>query len=290
MALCSLKELMPYAEKHRLAVGAFNVGSMEMLMGVVAAAEETNRPIILQIAEKRLKASPLDLMGPMMVRAARFSNVDIAVQFDHAVSFPLMEKAAEIGFTSIMFDGSHLTFTDNIRETANIVSWARNRGLSLEAEIGELGGSEGGPERKAVYTDPDEAVEFAEKTGCDALSVAIGNAHGHYKGKPKLNFDVLKTIHGCVSGTPLVLHGGSGIPAGDFQKAIELGVRKINIATAVFDAEVSGARHYLDRGEFHNNAAMPDYFGMNEAIVNAVRVAAVEHIKIFNSRDINEIR
>jgi fructose-bisphosphate aldolase class II len=284
MALCSLKELMSYAEKHERAVGAFNVGSMEMLIGVVAAAEETDSPIILQIAEKRLKSSPLELMGPMMVSAARRSTVDVAVQIDHAENFSVIETAAEIGFTSIMFDGSALSFADNIRETARIASWVRNRGLSLEAEIGVLCGSEGGPEMRAVYTDPGDAAEFAEKTGCDALAVSFGNAHGHYKGTPKLDFSVLERTRARTR-APLVLHGGSGISAEDFQKAITLGIRKINIATTVMDAEVKGAMQYSESVGSHGNADGPDYFGMNEAIVAAVRAAAIEHIEIFNKTD-----
>ncbi|MDR1068844.1 MAG: ketose-bisphosphate aldolase [Clostridiales Family XIII bacterium] len=280
MALCSLKELMSHAEKHERAVGAFNVGSMEMLIGVVAAAEEADSPIVLQIAEKRLTSSPLELMGPMMVSAARRSTVNIAVQLDHAESFPVMETAADIGFTSIMFDGSALRFADNIRETARIASWAKNRGLSLEAEIGVLCGSEGGPEKRAVYTDPDDAAEFAEKTGCDALAISFGNAHGHYKGKPKLDFDVLGGTRARTS-APLVLHGGSGISAEDFQKAITLGIRKINIATATFDALVRGVAGYLR----NTDEKLRDYFGLNEAAVEEVRKTAAEHIEIFNNAD-----
>ncbi|MDR1059847.1 MAG: class II fructose-bisphosphate aldolase [Clostridiales bacterium] len=289
MALCSLKELLYRAEKQDRAVEAFNVGSMEMLMGAVLAAEEAGSPIVLQIAEKRLKFSPLELMGPMMVSAARRSAVDMAVQLDHAASFPVMEMAADMGFTSIMFDGSQLSLADNIRETSKIAAWARNRGLSLEAEIGVLGGSEGGPEGRALRTDPGDAAEFAEKTGCDALAISFGNAHGHYRGKPKLDFGALKGVSERAAGAPLVLHGGSGIPAEDFQKAIALGIRKINIATAVTDAEVEGAKRYLEGAESRGSGSGSgsgsgggaDYFGMNEAIVGAVRAAVAEHIGIF---------
>ncbi|MDR1470730.1 MAG: ketose-bisphosphate aldolase [Spirochaetaceae bacterium] len=276
MGLCPMKNLLLDARADGRAAGAFNVGSMEMLMGVVAAAERTNTPIVLQIAEKRLGHSPLYLMGPMMVQAARNAKVDMAVQFDHGVSVGLIRQAVELGFTSIMFDGSGLPVRENVRRTAELAAWLADKGVNLEAEIGVLGGNEGGSERRAVYTDPEEAALMAEKSGCDALAVAIGNAHGHYKGKPKLNFAVLEEIRARTD-VPLVLHGGSGIPAEDFTTAIRMGVSKINIATVNFDATAIGAREYLRRQE------EPDYFGMNEAIVDSVRKATIEHIKIFSN-------
>jgi fructose-bisphosphate aldolase class II len=276
MGLCPMKNLLLDARADGRAVGAFNVGSMEMLMGVVAAAEEANIPIVLQIAEKRLRHSPLYLMGPMMVSAARTAKVDVAVQLDHGVSMDVIRAAIELGFTSVMFDGSSLAVRENILRTSELAAWLADKGINLEAEIGVLGGSEGGPERQAVYTDPDEAALMAEKSGCNALAVAIGNAHGHYKGRPKLNFEVLEKIRARTD-IPLVLHGGSGIPPEDFKKAIHIGICKINIGTANFDATAIGAREYLSQQE------EPDYFGMNEAITDSVRKATAEHIKIFNN-------
>jgi fructose-bisphosphate aldolase class II len=277
MGICPMKNMLPDARADGRAVGAFNVGSMEMLMDVVAAAEDMNTPIVLQIAEKRLRHSPLHLMGPMMVSAARAAKVDIAVQFDHGESMDLIRAAVELGFSSVMFDGSGLALRENVRQTSELAAWLAERGVSLEAEIGVLGGSEGGGEKRAVYTDPEEAALMAEKSGCNALAVAIGNAHGHYKGKPKLNFDVLEKIR-ALTGIPLVLHGGSGIPPEDFRKAIRMGVCKINIGTANFDATVSGAREYLAQRE------EPDYFKMNECMVESVRKTALEHIQIFTNR------
>jgi fructose-bisphosphate aldolase class II len=284
MGLCPMKNLLLDARADGRAVGAFNVGSMEMLMGVVAAAEEANTPIVLQIAEKRLRHSPLYLVGPMMVSAARTAKIDVAVQLDHGENPDLIRTAVEFGFTSVMFDGSGLAVSENIRQTSELAAWLADKGVNLEAEIGVLGGSEGGSERQAVCTDPDEAALMAEKSGCDALAAAIGNAHGHYKGKPKLNFDVLEKIR-TLTNIPLVLHGGSGIPDDDFRKAIRMGVCKINIGTANFDATVSGAQEYLGRQEELN------YFGMNEAMVDSVRKTTAEHIKIFNNREgfLNEV-
>jgi fructose-bisphosphate aldolase class II len=249
---------------------------MEMLLGIVAAAEEVNAPIVLQIAEKRLRHSPLHLTGPMMVSAARAARVDIAVQFDHGESMERIRQAVELGFTSIMFDGSSLALRENVRRTSELAAWLADKGITLEAEIGVLGGSEGGAERQAVHADPKEAARMAKESGCDALAVAIGNAHGHYRGRPQLNFAVLEEIRARTD-IPLVLHGGSGISPEDFRRAIRLGIRKINIGTANFDATVSGAREYLERRE------APNYFGMNEAMVESVRRATLEHLQIFNS-------
>jgi fructose-bisphosphate aldolase class II len=277
MGLCPMKNLLLDARSDGRAVGAFNAGSMEMLMGIVAAAAEMNAPIVLQIAEKRLRHSPLHLVGPMMVSAARAARVDMAVQLDHGESMDPIHQAVELGFSSIMFDGSGLALRENVRRTAELAAWLAGKGINLEAEIGVLGGSEGGPERRAVYTDPDEAALMAEKSGCDALAMAIGNAHGHYQGQPKLNFAVLEEIRARTD-IPLVLHGGSGIPPEDFRRAIRMGVCKINIGTANFDATVGGAREYLNRRE------APNYFGMNEFIVESVRQATLEHIQIFNNQ------
>jgi fructose-bisphosphate aldolase class II len=271
-----MKNLLLNARADGKAAGAFNVGSMEMLLGLVAAAEEANTPIVLQIAEKRLSHTPLQLMGPMMITAARAAKVDIAVHLDHGVSVDVIREAAELGFTSVMFDGSNLSIEENLRHTAELAAWTATKGINLEAEIGVVGGSEGGSKKQAVCTDPDEAALMAEKSGCDALAVAIGNAHGHYTGKPKLNFEVLEKIR-TLTDIPLVLHGGSGIPPEDFRKAIHLGVCKINIATACFDALVNGASQYLSNREKH------DYFGLNESMVDNVRKTAASHIQIFNT-------
>jgi fructose-bisphosphate aldolase class II len=279
MGLCPMKNLLRDARADGRALGAFNVGSMEMLMGVVVAAEEMNTPIVLQIAEKRLRHSPLYLMGPMMVQAARAAKVDIAVQLDHGESMDLIYQAVELGFTSVMFDGSGFDVSENVRRTSELAAWLADKGVNLEAEIGVLGGSEGGAEKNAVYTDMEEAALMAEKSGCDALAVAIGNAHGHYQGRPKLNFEVLEKIRARTD-IPLVLHGGSGIPPEDFRKAIRIGVCKINVGTANFDATVSGAREYFARHE------EPDYFGMNESMVDTVRKTTAEHIQMFNNQEV----
>lgn len=279
MALCPMKPLLEQAKREKRAVGAFNVGNMEILLGVVRAAEESGAPIILQIAEKRLRHSPLHLMAPMMVSAAKNAKVAIAVQLDHGCTLPVIHAAMDYGFTSVMFDGSALSLRENIRQTREISEEAARRGVNVEAEIGVIGGSEGGTGLGISCADPDEAVELGKLSGCDALAVAIGNAHGHYQGRPKLQFDVLEHISSQLA-VPLVLHGGTGIPDEDFRRAISLGICKINIATSSFDAFVSGAKNYLE-----THPQKSDYFGMNEEIVESVCENVKRFIRVFNNRE-----
>lgn len=179
-----------------VAIGAFSVGNMEMVMGAVKAAEELETPIILQIAEVRLKSSPLELMGPMMISAAENANVDIAVHLDHGLNVKTVEQALDIGFTSVMLDGSLLPIEENIKTVKGVVETAKEYGATVEAELGVVGGNEGeGKSHKILCTNPDDAKRFCDETGVDALAVAIGNAHGNYPVLPELRFDVLEEIH-----------------------------------------------------------------------------------------------
>lgn len=276
MALVKMKELLKRAEQEGKGCGSFSVGNMEMVMGAVKAAEELKTPIILQIAEVRLTHSPLQLMGPMMIRAAKSADVDIAVHLDHGLTMETIQEALDLGFTSVMLDASKLPFDENIAMTRKVVELAAKYGASVESELGRVGGSEDGSENiKILYTDPDEAAEFCSKTGVDALAVAIGNAHGNYRGEPKLAFDVLREIKEKTE-LPLVLHGGSGISDEDFQKAIRLGVRKVNIATASFNKLTEKAEEYFATEGTH------DFFDLNEAMVEGVYENVKRHIMVFN--------
>ena len=271
-----MKQLLEAADKKGVAVGAFSVGNMEMDMGAVRAAKELNTPIILQIAEVRLKNSPLELMGPMMIAAAKNAKVDIAVHLDHGLKFETVKKALELGFTSVMFDGSLLPLDENIKQVHAVVAEAYKYGATVEAELGVVGGNEGeGKKHEILCTDPDDAVKFCEQTGVDALAVAIGNAHGNYPVSPELRFDVLEEINKRVN-IPLVLHGGTGISDEQFQHAIKLGIRKVNIATASFDHLAKYAKDYCDGKEKAN------YFELSAAEVEGVYQNVKRHIKVFN--------
>ena len=277
MPLVKMKTLLEQAARENRGCGAFSVGNMEMVKGAVRAAEELNTPIILQIAEVRLKHSPLHLMGPMMVQAAKEAKVDVAVHLDHGLTLETVEKALELGFTSVMLDASTLPFEENIAKTQRVVELAARYGAPVEAELGLVGGSEDGSSDHGVRcTDPADAEVFAERTGIDALAVAIGNAHGNYPVAPKLAFDVLEKIHQRVK-IPLVLHGGSGIEDVDFQHAIALGVKKVNIATASFNRLTQKALQYLTTPGIH------DYFGLNLAMEQGVYENVRRHILVFNT-------
>ena len=276
MALVTMKDLLRRAEEKNIGCGAFSVGNMEMVRGAIRAAEELDTPIILQIAEVRLKNSPLHLMGPMMVQAAKEAKVDVAVHLDHGLTFETVDKALELGFTSVMLDASTLPFEENIARVKAVVEKARKYGATVEAELGLVGGSEDGSCDHGIRcTDPDDAVVYARETGIDALAVAIGNAHGNYPVAPTLAFDVLEKIHEKVD-IPLVLHGGSGITDKDFQRAISLGIRKVNIATASFNSLTAHVEKYMESTDKHN------FFDLNEAMVQGTYENVKRHILVFN--------
>lgn len=274
--LVTMKKLLAAAEAKKSAVGAFSVGNMEMVMGAVRAAEEMNTPIILQIAEKRLNNSPMELMAPMMVSAAKSSSVDIAVHLDHGLSLECIQAALDFGFSSVMLDCSLKPYDENVALTQRVVAMASAYGATVEAELGVVGGNEGDSEEHIIAcTDPAVAADFCQKTKIDALAVAIGNAHGNYPVLPSLRFDVLEEINRS-AGLPLVLHGGTGMSDEMFRRAISLGIRKINIATASFDALVDYAGRCLEEGS-------RDYFRLSAEMVRGVYANVVRHIKLFNN-------
>ncbi len=270
-----MSALLLKAREGGYAVGSFSVSNMEMVLGVLKAVEETKSPAILQIAEVRLNHSPLEVIGPLMVAAAKNASVPVAVHFDHGKTTGKIRQALDIGFTSVMFDGSHLPFEENARITAEVKKLAAEYGADCEGEIGCVGGSEDGSEDIAINcTSPAQALEFYEKTNVDALAVAIGNAHGNYKQTPKLRFDILEETASLVK-APLVLHGGTGILPDDFRKCISLGINKINIATATFDSVEQNVR------TAYENSAINGYYDLQTAEVDGAYKNAMKHIEIF---------
>lgn len=275
--LVNMRDLLEDAEKGNYAVGSFSVANMEMVLGVLKAAEELNAPVILQIAEVRLKQSPLEIIGPLMVAAAENATTPVAVHFDHGKTIEKITEALDIGFTSVMFDGSHLPLEENIEMTKKVISTAEEYDAAVEAEIGCVGGSEDGSEDIAINcTKPDDAVRFEKETGVDALAIAIGNAHGNYKSTPKLRFDILKQVDDMTD-TPLVLHGGTGISPEDFVKCSKTGIKKINIATATFDSVENNVR------EEYKNGNIKGYYDLHEAEIEGAYKNAKRHILIFGS-------
>lgn len=275
--LVNMKELLADAQKGNYAVGSFSVANMEMVLGVLQAAEELKAPVILQIAEVRLKQSPLELIGPLMVAAAKNAKTPVAVHFDHGKTVEKISQALKLGFTSVMFDGSHLPLDENIEMTKQVMALASPYGAAVEAEIGCVGGSEDGSEDIAINcTKPQDAVRFEKETKVDALAIAIGNAHGNYKSTPHLRFDILAEVNEKTS-TPLVLHGGTGISPDDFVRCSKTGIKKINIATATFDSVENSVR------SCYNDKSIKGYYDLQAAEVEGAYENAKKHILIFGT-------
>ncbi|MFT2139469.1 fructose-bisphosphate aldolase [Bacillus thuringiensis] len=279
MPLVQMKDILIKADQENYGVGAFSVANMEMVMGAIQAAEELRSPLILQIAEVRLNHSPIHMIGPLMVAAAKKATVPVAVHFDHGMTFEKIKETLEIGFSSVMFDGSHYPLEENIQRTKEVVELAKQYGATVEAEIGRVGGSEDGSEDiEMMLTSTKEAKRFAEETDVDALAVAIGNAHGMYNGDPDLRLDRLQEINGIVD-IPLVLHGGSGISPEDFKQCIQHGVRKINVATATFQNIVSTVNTAV------LNTPYSDYFMYHQDVIEAAYENVKNHMLIFGSEN-----
>jgi len=275
--LVTMKEILERAEQSGYGVGSFSVVSAEMVRGAIRAAEETNSPIILQIAEVRLKHAPLDLMGPVMVAAAEHARVPVAVHLDHGLRLDTIKQALDLGFTSVMFDGSHLPLEQNIAKTNEVIRIANTYGASVEGEIGRVGGSEDNSEDiEMLITSVKEAKEFFESTGVDAMAIAIGNVHGVYKSEPKLQFERLQEIKKIIK-NPLVLHGGSGLTVVDFRNCIKYGIKKINVQTATLNKVVERVKSLLARNP------EVDYFTYHDCIVDSACECVKSHIEAFQS-------
>ena len=253
MSLVTTKELLLDAQKNGYAVGAFNVENMEMVQAVVAAAEELKSPVIMQTTPSTIKYASPEMFYANVAAAANNASVPVVMHLDHGSSFELAVHAFRAGYTSIMIDGSHSVFEENIAITKLVVDVCHAGNVPVEAELGKVGGKEddldGG--NGGGYTVPSEAVEFVEKTGIDSLAVAIGTAHGVYKGTPKLDVERLSEIREVVS-IPLVLHGTSGVPDEAVKECIRRGICKVNYATDLRIAFSNGVKEYL--------AANPDAF------------------------------
>lgn len=230
--LVNLQEILKDTRKHGYAVGLFNCVTLEMTKGILAAAQEKNSPVIIGPAESLLSGASLEEYGDMMLGMAKRARVPVALHFDHGFSPELVKKAVDIGFSSVMYDCSMLPFEENVHNIKEMAAYAHAKGCSIEAEIGHVGSNGSAEEAiaKTVYTEPEDALRFAEESGCDALAVAIGTAHGVYLTKPVLSIAVLKKIAGACN-VPLVLHGGSGLSDEDFRETITAGISKINIFT-----------------------------------------------------------
>lgn len=275
MELVTTKNILKEAQEGHYAIGAFNVENMEMVMAVISAAEEMNAPVIMQTTPSTVKYASLDYFLANAKVAASHAKVPVVMHLDHGSSFELAAQAFRSGYTSIMIDGSHSSFEDNIKISKAVVDMCKPAGIAVEAELGKVGGKEddldGGD---GGFTDPQEAKEFVERTGVDSLAVAIGTAHGMYKGEPKLDLERLSEIREVVS-VPLVLHGGSGIPDSKVQESIERGICKVNYATELRIAFTNGVNKYLNENK---DAIDPKKY--NKAGMEEVKKFVKEKIKV----------
>lgn len=241
--LVNLKEIIAMAEKGNFCVPAFNVYNVESILGVINAAEEAKAPVIIQIYPRLINEQVGYPLLPSMVAVARKATVPVCIHLDHSPSEVEVQKALRWGATGIMIDASVLPFEENVKVTKHIVDMCATIDVGVEGEIGHVGSAK--DDVMDEFTSPEEAAEFVKQTGVCCLAVLIGNAHGHYKKPPKLDIERVKAIREATGGIPLVLHGGSGIPADQVKAAIAAGVRKMNIGTDVCCAFADGLHETL---------------------------------------------
>lgn len=249
MDLVPMTDVLKDANEEYYAVGGFNINNMEFLQGIIEAADEVNSPLILQTSEGAIRYIGMDYVIGMVEAALKNVDIPVALHLDHGSNFDVAMRCIRRGYSSVMFDGSHYSFEENISLTKEVVKAAHSVGVSVEAELGQLGGQEDDvevDEKDASYTDPDEAVEFVERTGVDALAIAIGTAHGVYKGEPELDFERLKTINEKVE-VPLVLHGASGVSDEDVSRAVSMGINKVNVNTDFQQAFTARVKELFDK-------------------------------------------
>ena len=244
--LVSGREILEDAHKNNYAVGAFNVNNMEIVQAIIEAAEETNSPVILQASQGGIKYAGVEYIAELGKIAARNATVPVAVHLDHGTDFEQVMLCIRHGFTSVMIDGSRFNLEDNIAITKKVIEVAHAVGVSVEAELGHIGDTKDDAFNGsgAGFTDPEEAKRFVEETNVDYLAIAVGTAHGPYKGEPKIDFDRIKAIKELTS-IPLVLHGSSGVPAGSIEKAVSLGINKINIDTDLRMAFSNAVKEFI---------------------------------------------
>ena len=285
--LINLKEILTIADHDNIAIGAFNTPNLECINAVIDAAERLNVPVIISHAELHEDVAPLAKIGPVMVQAAKAAKVPVCVHLDHCETLDYMKQALELGFTGVMYDGSTLSYEENLENTKKAVEIASKYNCGVEAELGAMAAREGGEAASGkalagkaasgkamagegvravaaagkamagkgrpfaptgpVYTDPDEAVEFCKETKIDALAPSFGTAHGIYKNKPILDFERVKEIS-IRTRLPLVMHGGSGVSPEDYRKGIECGLRKINYYSYMAKAGTQAVAEKLQAG------------------------------------------
>lgn len=274
--LVNMNDVLYPAKKAHYGVGLFNAVNLELARGIIEAAEQTKSPVIFGTAEVLFPFGPLEIIAPFLKDMAEKAGVPVVLHLDHGLKKETCLKALELGFTSIMFDCSKETYEKNVSMVAEAAAIAHEYGATIEGELGHVGNNEGSDvqdDPSAFYTDPDQAKDFVDRTGVDALAIAVGTAHGAYKFPPKLDFSRIEKIASMID-VPLVLHGGSGLTDEDFRHAIRSGISKVNIFT---DLNLAGAE-----------AAVKNYkpgMGLTDLVlpeIEAVREATIRKMQLFD--------
>ena len=280
--LVNMNDVLYDAKKDKYAVGLFNAVNLELARGIIVAAEQTGSPVIMGTAEVLFPYGPLEEVSYYLLPMAKKANVPVVIHLDHGLKKETCLKALELGFTSIMYDCSTDSYDDNVRKVKEMADIAHSYGATIEGELGHVGDNEGSAEGSShlddpskFFTDPKMAKDYVQKTGVDALAIAVGNAHGAYKLPPKLDFERIRTIAKIVD-VPLVLHGGSGLTDNDFKQAIKEGISKVNIFTDINVAAIK--------------AACSRFTDMNKGIIDliptvleAVKQESIKKMELFGS-------
>jgi fructose-bisphosphate aldolase, class II len=282
MGLINTVDMLKHADRYSYAVGAFNVINLDFLNGILEAAEEMKSPVIINIAQVHFPFVNIEQISPAIKQMAENTCVPVVLNLDHGLDIEVVVRALRCGFSAVMYDASKKPIEQNIEETKLVVKMAHSVGVSVEGELGRVGGAEDGRKsakaKREFFTDPAEAERFVNETGIDALAVSVGNVHGFYDGEPELDFELIDELKRR-TGIPLVLHGGSGISDDDFRKAVKLGIRKINFFTEMSKIATDRVREMLKSSE--------DYFIQDVLKESKKTIAQVvkERIRVFGSAD-----
>ena len=276
--LVNMNEILQPAKKGRYGVGFFNAVNVEMARAIIETAEELRAPVMVGTAEVLLPATELELVADYLLPMAKRASVPVCVHYDHGLTFERCMEALKLGFTSVMYDCSTVSYEENVSRVAEMVRICHGMGVTVEAELGHVGDNAGSGKLanpEDYFTDPDTAVDYVQRTGADSLAVAVGNAHGDYAFPPKLDFERIRVISEKTN-VPLVLHGGSGLADDDFRNAVKLGVSKINIFTDIDKAGKAGVEAGIATGE-------KTMMGLIPYEIRAMKAVVAEKIRLFGS-------
>lgn len=284
--LVTLKEILAIAEEKKIAIGAFNAAGLESLQAEILAAEELNLPVIIQFAQCHECYNHIEEIGPVMIQYAKAAKVPVCVHLDHGEDLEYVQKALDLGFTGVMYDGSTSAYEENVENTKKAVALAAKYGASVEAELGCMGRRESGAgdgsgndDETKIYTDPVQAKAFVAETGIDALACSFGTTHGIYLTKPQLDFTVVENVREQTDNIPVVMHGGSGVSKEDFHAAVEAGVRKVNYFTYMDKAAGEAMKAYLEdlaegKPAFFTDATVRVREAMKQDVMKAMKTFA----------------